>query len=169
MFALLALLVSSQASADLQRPRSGPTLELGTGPALAGRPAGFALAGQGSAGWWFGTYDDDYALGRVWAVVATARVDYLTSRGQVRITPMLEVRRGMDLLVLAPHFFVAGGAVVDDGSIGASARVGGGLKFRRTRRTGFIARLGAGADLVAGKIAPAVGLTLGVGWSSPVD
>ena len=170
MLVLAALLAGSDAHA-LQRPQSGPTLELGVGPALGGAPARFAVAGQVSAGWWAGPYDDDYALGRFWAAVATARVDVAPGTGDLRLTPLLELRRGMDLFVVAPHFFIAGGPVLglgDPSTIGAAARIGGGLKLRRTPKLGFIARLAGGADFVGGTVAASVTLTLGVGWSAPV-
>jgi hypothetical protein len=163
---LLALAVAP--SLALQRPQSGPTIELGVGPAMGARPAGFAAAGQLSLGWWFGPYDDDYALGRFWAVAATGRIDVVTRDGSVRLAPMLEIRRGMDLFVLAPHGFIAAGPLLADGGVGVTARAGGGLKFRRTRKLGFTGRLEAGVDYLAGSYSPVVGLTLGGGWSSPV-
>jgi len=175
MLVLAAWLACSDAHA-LQRVQSGPTLELGVGPALGGAPAGFELAGQASVGWWFGPYDDDYALGRFWAAAITTRAGYTTSGGALTLTPLLELRRGMDLFVVAPHFLIAGGPVIGLGGpasgtpIGIAGRVGGGLKLRRTPRTGFIARLAGGLDYTpgVGTLAASVTLTLGVGWSSPV-
>jgi hypothetical protein len=170
MLVLAAFLACSDAHA-LQRVQSGPTLELGVGPALGGAPARFAVGGQLSAGWWVGPYDEDYALGRFWAVVVTTRADFETATGSFRLAPMLELRRGMDLFVVAPHFFVAAGPVLgvgDPTTVGVTGRVGGGLKLRRTPKLGFTARLGGGVDYLGGRLSPAVGLTLGVGWSSPV-
>lgn len=169
MIVLAAFLASSDALA-LQQVQSGPTLELGVGPALGGAPARFQVAGQVSAGWWVGPYDDEYALGRFWAVVATGRFDFEPASGGLRVTPLLELRRGMDLFVVAPHFFVAGGPVLDvtgGAPVGIAGRVGGGVKLRRTKRTGIIARLGGGVDYTAGTVAASVTLTFGVGWSSP--
>ncbi|MEZ4322136.1 MAG: hypothetical protein R3F61_31985 [Myxococcota bacterium] len=170
MLVLTAFLACSDAHA-LQRIQSGPTLELGVGPALGGAPARFAVGGQLSAGWWVGPYDDDYALGRFWAVAVTGRVDLETATGAIRVAPLLELRRGMDLFVVAPHFFVAAGPVLtvtERSATGVTGRVGGGLKLRRTRKLGITARLGGGVDYVAQRLSPAVGLTFGVGWSSPV-
>ncbi|MCB9675561.1 MAG: hypothetical protein H6737_10620 [Alphaproteobacteria bacterium] len=170
MLVLAAVLACSDAHA-LQRVQSGPTLELGVGPALGGAPARFAVGGQLSAGWWVGPYDDDYALGRFWAVAVTGRADFEVVSGDLRIAPMLEIRRGMDLFVVAPHFFLAGGPVIglgDPQAVGATGRIGGGVKLRRTPKLGFTARLGGGVDYLGGKVSPAVGLTIGAGWSSPV-
>lgn len=166
MLVLAASLAVPSAHA-LQRRQAGPTLELGVGPAMAARPVGFAGAGQLSLGWWVGPYDDDYALGRFWAVAVTGRVDVLPRDGSLRVAPLLEIRRGMDLIVLAPHAFVAGGPVLTGDTLGWTARAGGGLKFRRTKTFGFTGRLEAGMDGVGAALSPVVGLTLGVGWSTP--
>ena len=171
MFAMAAIWLGSSAFA-LQEVQSGPTIELGVGPALGGRPARFALAGQASVGGWRGPYDDEYALGRFWAGVITTRVDWSPGeRGDLRVTPLFELRRGMDLFVVAPHFFAAAGPVIgfeDSGQVGVAVRVGGGLKLRRSKRLGFIGRVAGGVDVVAGSVAPSLTVTLGGGWSSPV-
>ncbi len=170
MFAMAAIWLGSSAFA-LQDVQSGPTFELGVGPALGGRPARFAVAGQASVGWWRGPYDDEYALGRFWAGVVTTRVDWAPGDGDLRITPMFELRRGMDLFVVAPHFFAAAGPVFgfeDTGRTGVAVRFGGGVKLRRSKRLGIIGRLAGGVDIVAGNVAPSLTLTLGGGWSSPV-
>lgn len=169
MWLLSALLVPS-AQGAMQKNRSGPTFELAVGPGMAGTPVRFAVAGQLTTGWWFGPYDDSYALGRFWALALTQRFDYLPSGGASRYAPMFEIRRGMDLFVIAPHLFLAGGPVVDlaaPGRLGGTLRAGGGLKFRRTRRTGIVGRLEAGADLLGGAVSPVVAVTFGVGWSTP--
>lgn len=167
---LLAALLAALPAHALQSRQSGPMLELGVGPAMAARPVGFAGAGQLSLGWWVGPYDDEYALGRFWALVVTGRIDALPRDGSVRIAPLLELRRGVDLFVLAPHGFVAAGPLIvaDGGALGATGRVGGGLKFRRSKTLGFTGRLEAGADWVGGVVSPVVALTLGGGWSKPV-
>jgi hypothetical protein len=171
MFALAAIWMGSSAFA-LQEVQSGPTIELGIGPALGGRPARAALAGQVSVGWWRGPYDDEYALGRFWAGVVTTRIDWaFPDQPDLRITPMFELRRGMDLFVVAPHFFAAAGPVFgfeDVNRVGVAVRVGGGLKLRRSKHLGFIGRLAGGVDIVAGNISPSLTVTLGGGWSSPV-
>jgi len=169
MLVLAALLAGSDALA-IQRPQSGPVLELGVGPGLGGAPAGFALAGQFSAGWWAGPYDEDYALGRFWSVLATGRVDWMSGSGALRVAPLVELRHGMDLFVVAPYYFAAAGPVLDlaGGATGGTLRVGGGIKLRRSRTVGLTARLGGGADYVDGALSASVGFTLGIGFSAPV-
>lgn len=161
---LVPLLLAALPAHAFQSPMSGPSVEIGVGGGYAAqRGAGSAHA---SLGWWFGRYDDDYALGRFTAVLATPRLD-LTSERPV-LTGLLEIRRAMDLFVLAPHYLVAAGPVYDGEHLGVALRAGGGLKFRRTPELGFVARLEAGADLVGGNVRPAVVATVGVGWSAPV-
>ena len=167
---MVLLLLLTAFAQTLQRQQSGPTLELGAGPALVGPPARFAIAGQLTAGWWFGKYDDSYGLGRFTALVAHQELTWTTSNGAFRYTPMLEFRRGMDLFVVAPHYLIAVGPVFAPGTqVGLGARVGGGLKLRRSRRMGFVGRLAGGVDWVEGRFAPAVTLTLGAGYSTPVQ
>ena len=153
----------------LQHKQSGPILELGAGIGLAGLPVRTALAGQLSVGWWLGPYDDEYALGRFTALVITNQLDYLPATGELRVSPLVEFRRAMDLFVIAPHFFVAVGPVFTTGlPPGIAARVGGGLKLRRTPKLGFIARLAGGVDYQAGALTPSLTFTVGGGYSSPL-
>lgn len=166
---MVLLLMLTALAQTLQSQQSGPTLELGVGPAMVGPPVRFAVAGQLSFGWWFGKYDDSYGLGRFTAVVAHQEFSWTPAGNRFRYTPLLELRRGMDLFVVAPHYLVAVGPVVAGNQVGVAARVGGGLKLRRSRRMGFIGRLAGGVDWIGGRFAPAVTLTLGGGYSTPVQ
>lgn len=166
----MLLVVLSLASAQtLQQKQSGPTLELGVGPSMVGPPVRFAVSGQLSLGWWFGPYDDSYALGRFNAIVLTQRLDWTPSGNAFRYAPQLELRRGMDLLAAAPHYAIAGGPLIAANTVGFTAQLGGGVKIRRSRRVGIVLRLMGGVDWIAGRFAPALNLTLGAGYSTPVQ
>lgn len=160
---LVALALSSTSAHALQRPRSGPLVEVGVGGGAA-RGRGELMV-QPTLAWWFGRYDDDYALGRFTAIGVTPRIGI--GKDGPSLSPMLEVRRSMDLFVLAPHYLITAGPTFGPTGMGVSARVGGGLKFRRSKTLGFTGRLVAGVDVIDGDVFPAVGLTVGLGWSVP--
>lgn len=162
MVVTLTLLASSAWA--LQSTQSGPLLELGVGGGLGSAQA--VGTGQLTLGWWRGRYDDDYALGRFTAFLVTQQLDL--GQQTTRYSPMAEVRRSVDLFVVAPWYGVAAGPLVANGTTGAAIRAVGGLKFRRSRKAGFTARLAGGLDVLDGRVHPAVALTLGVGWSSPI-
>lgn len=166
---MLPLFLALAHGQTLQQQVSGPLIELAAGPAMVGPPVRFAVAGHGSLGWWFGRYDDAYALGRFNAFAVTQRIDWVPAGNGIRSTSLLEFRRGMDLFVVAPHFLIGAGAVVAGGEVGGAVRIGGGLKLRRSRRLGIVARLAGGIDWIGGTFAPALSLTFGAGWSSPVQ
>lgn len=162
MLVSLTLLASSAWA--LQSTQSGPLLELGFGGGLAGTTG--VGAAQLTTGWWRGRYDDDYALGRFTGFVVTQRIDL--GRDTFRYSPMAEIRRSVDLFVLAPWYGASAGPLIANDTVGVAVRAAGGLKFRRSRKSGFTARLAAGVDVLDGQVHPAVALTLGVGWSSPI-
>lgn len=166
---MLLLALSLAHAQTLQQKQSGPTIEIGIGPSMVGPPVQFAVAGQLSLGWWFGPYDDSYALGRFNAVVLTQRLDWIPAGNTFRYAPQLELRRGMDLLAVAPHYAIAGGPLLAGGTVGFTAQVGGGLKIRRSRRVGITARLMGGVDWLQGRFAPSITLTIGGGFSTPVQ
>lgn len=166
MLLLLATLASAQ---TLTKPQSGPTIEAAVGVGFAQPRVQGQVGGQLSLGWWFGKYDDSYGLGRFSAVAITNRVDMRMTDTTFRYSPQLELRRGMDLLVIAPHYLIAGGPVFDAGQVGVAGRIGGGLKLRRSRRVGIVARLVGGVDYVGGVVSAALSFTLGIGYSTPVQ
>ncbi|MEM6930257.1 MAG: hypothetical protein AAF602_25175, partial [Myxococcota bacterium] len=106
--------------ASLSRPQAGPALDVGGGIGWSGEPV--AVAAQLSAGGWFGRYDDDFAIGRHWWFGATGRLRARSAR--VEIAPMIEIRRGIDLLVAGVQGFVAGGVVLDVGRAEEARPVG---------------------------------------------
>jgi hypothetical protein len=180
MPALLSLLVPSALA--LTSHQSGPSLDLAAGLGLRGAPSSPsggptplrpAVGGDLSLGWWVGTYDDQYAFGKYWWIGASGRVDWRPEA--LGITPMLEVRRGLELFVAGIAPFVAGGptlSVVSDGAsvpVGLSARAGAMAKFRRTRFVGISLRVEAGADVVRAKPGFAGGVLFGVSWARPAQ
>jgi hypothetical protein len=131
----------------LTLPTSGPGVDIGAGLAVASGPLAARLGLAGSAGWWFGHYDDQYALGRYWWVGPTVRVDLLPQVESV--ATLVELRRGTDLVVAGVAPLVAAGPIWVDGQLGGAARVGVIAEFRRTRYHGVTLRLEAGANIGA--------------------
>jgi hypothetical protein len=117
-------------------------------------------------GWFRGQFDDQFSFGRYWWVGPTGRVD--VGIDGWRVTPMVELRRGLDLLVAGVSYGVAGGAVVTPEGTGWTARGVGIGRFRRTRALSFTSRLEAGVDGVGGAVGFAGGLTVGVTLASPL-
>lgn len=166
---LLALLLTGVADAALTDDRSGPSFDLAVGGSLQVPPVLGGVTGFASLGWWVGTYDDSYAIGRYWSVNLNGRIDYQPD-GATRIAPALELRRGVDLVVVGWYFGVGGGPVaVLDGPVGAGGRLAFGAEFRRTRFLGLTLRLEAGADAVGDRVAGAGALLLGFQFSRPGD
>jgi hypothetical protein len=144
----------------------GPALDLGVGLGVGAAPARPMLGIAASAGWWVGTYDDEYAFGRYWALGPTVRVDL--GRG-ARVAPTLELRRGLELFVAGVAPFVAVGPVLTGDGVGATARIGLNGKLRRTRSVGLTVRFEGGADWVAGAPSFTGGLLLGGAWARPIS
>lgn len=164
---MLALLLAPSAHA-LTEPRSGVSLDLAAGGGLHAPPALGDVVGFGSLGWWVGTYDDSYAIGRYWSVHVNGRVD-VPPKADLRIAPQVEVRRGVDLVVAGWFFGLNGGPLLAGDSLGAGGRALFGAEFRRTRYWGLTLRLEAGVDSVGGEIAGAGSAVLGVQFSRPAD
>lgn len=171
---LLSLWLAAAPAHAITGIENGPLLELGAGLGVTGSPVQAAVGGQFSAGWWVGTYDTAYAFGRYWAVVSTTRIDALPATGTWSLAPMLEVRRGIDIFVANPAFFVGGGPVLalpvgNDGAtaLGATGRTGLAFKLRRSRFWGLTFRVEGGVDAIGGRIQPAGGVLLGGGFARP--
>lgn len=165
---LIAALLASPAAA-LTAHQSGPLADLGVGVGFGGAPVPAdgvpssrpltAVSPEAalSLGWWWGVYDDQYAFGRYWAVVANGHADW--RRDALVITPTVEVRRGLELIVVGLYGGLGGGAVLGpEGAPGWTARASAGAKLRRTRFFGLSLRLEAGVD--------AIGDTMGFGGAA---
>jgi hypothetical protein len=159
------VLTCAGAALALTSPQSGPGVEVTAGLGLADAPVSARLGAAVSAGWWFGHYDDQYSLGRYTWIGPTVRAEVLP--GDLRVAPMLELRRGIDLVVAGVAPFVAGGPLLAGDALGGTARAGVVAKFRRTRHLGFVLRLEAGADFLGGATFSG-GALLGVAFSRPL-
>ena len=168
---LLSLMLPTSAFA-LTGARHGIGADVSAGVSLASvgaRPHFGAMLG---AGWWSGRWDDAYAIGRYWQVGVTGRFD-TQFNGGVRIAPMLEARRGIEVLVAGVIPFVAGGIVTstggdpDDDGFGFTGRGGVIGKFRWHRRHGGTLRLEAGVDVLGGQPQFTGSLLLGFQFSQP--
>ncbi len=168
MAALLVLLLNVAPAHAITEDSSGPYVEVSAGLGLSEKPLTASPGWAGSAGWWFGPYDKAYSIGRFTGVGATVRQD-LSSAG-LRTVPMLEVRRGLDLIVANAHGFLGGGPVLLANSRhppGIAARAGFGARFRFHRFWGVGLRLEAGADVTGGQVAGAGAALLSLAWTRP--
>lgn len=159
---ILLLLALSTAQAAITADRTGGYVDVTGGFATAGGPA---FAAHLSFGAWRGKYDEDLSFGRFWGGGLTLRQDWRS--GGLRTAYLLEARRGMDLVVVGAHGFVAGGPLLVQGGaageeLGATGRLGGAVEFRRSRTLGVALRLEGGVDAVGGAVTPAAAVTLGV-------
>lgn len=163
----LSLWLSLSPALALTSKQGGPSFDLAAGLGLRGAPVHPAVGGQLSLGWWTGVYDDQYAFGRYWWIGTTVRADWRPDT--FGLTPMLEIRRGLELIVVGVAPFVAGGLTVDPGgdTLGATGRAGVELKFRRSRYWGLSLRLEAGADVVDSTVGFAGGALIGVSFARP--
>jgi hypothetical protein len=167
MWSTLCLWLSSPALA-LTQVQGGPAFDLAAGLGLRGAPLRPALGGQASFGWWSGVYDDQYAFGRYWWLGATVRADWRPDA--FGLTPMIELRRGIELIVVGVAPFVAGGLTLqpDGGVLGFTGRAGVGLKLRRTRYFGLSLRVEAGVDVVDEQVGFAGGVLVGPSFARPL-
>lgn len=143
--------------------QAGPYVEIAGGLGITHPDLAAGAGWEAGAGVWIGKYDDVYAIGKYTSFGITLRQDY--SDG-LHTATMLEVRRGFDIIV-AFHFFVAGGAEVIGNQLHWTARLGGGIKYRFTRFWGAHLRLELGATVGQGVVGARAGLVLGVVFSRP--
>lgn len=161
---MLALALVASASA-LTSPQSGPGAELAVGLGLGGERVAAHVGGVAAVGWWFGHYDDQYSLGRYWWVGPAVRADWRP--GGVRIAPLLEVRRGVDLLVVGVAPLIAAGPVWSDGTLGWTARLGLIAELRRTRSWSADLRLEAGVEVFGSAVGFSGAALVGGSFSRP--
>jgi hypothetical protein len=160
--------VSSSPALALTAVQSGPGVDLAAGLGLGGHPVAAHVGGQLSLGWWSGTYDDQYAFGRYWWVGPTGRVDWQADT--LRVAPMLEIRRGIELIVVGLSIGAAGGPLlrVEDGTdVGWTARALGQVKLRRSRFWGFSLRVEAGVDGFGDRVGFTGAMLLGGSFARP--
>lgn len=193
MIALLLSLWLQEAHAGLAGPAAGVQVDLGAGLGVGDLPwtpgVGWTLA----VGGWWGRYDEEGALGRHVAVLARVRQDL--QQGELRTYPGLEVRRGIDLLVVglrfggfvAPvlHTRLAGDLLLaprpgapfappePTALTGVTARALGAVAWRFRPPAALVLRLEAGVDVDARSgapqpVEPALGVLLGFEFSPRV-
>jgi hypothetical protein len=178
---LLLLLLASPARADLGGRRAGFWGDVGAGLGVADRPWSPGVGWTIAAGGWFGRYDDSFAIGRRVDVGVRLRQDFLlasgsepSSRDRLLSAPMIEARRGIDLLVVALRFGGSAGPLIryDLGDptsvdVGGTVRANGAVGWRFDPRASLMLRLEAGIDVLDQKVAPTLGLTLGIEVAAP--
>lgn len=163
---LLSLLVpcAAQAFTSVQH---GPYLHAGPGLAIGiGSPVQVWPAWRAGGGWWLGRYDEVYALGRYTAVGLDVRQGW--RRGVLSTQPMLEVRRGTDVLVIGYHAFLAAGPEFAGGELGLVALLGAGLKWRFKPHLGLMLRVGGGVAWMDGATSGRGVVELNLEWSQPL-
>lgn len=173
----LALFAPAQAHAQLAGPRAGVWFDLSGGLATGDLPY---VAGTGwsvGLGGWAGRYDSSFALGRSWGAGARLRQDVLfTAAGPVlRTAPLLEARRGIDLLVVGFDISLLGGPLwqTDLGGAGTrfaggTTRLAGGVRYRFKPEINALVRLEAGIDIDQLQVQPVLGLTVGIAYATPL-
>ncbi|TNE90093.1 MAG: hypothetical protein EP330_09705 [Deltaproteobacteria bacterium] len=161
---LLAALLLAPTAEAFTLDRHGIWLQGAGGFAVDNR--GIGPAWQLGGGYWWGNYDRDYALGRYWGLGLTARQDYI--RGELSTVPLVELRRGNDLIVAGLHWFLSAGPVIRPEAIGVEGRLGGGGRFRVNPSNSLFIRLEAGGGYVDG-LHVGGGLVVGMLWSRPTD
>jgi hypothetical protein len=150
----LFIALTAMAHAQFAEKTTGPYVDVAGGLGMGDAPMAAGPGWMGAAGWWFGRYDEAYAIGRYISIGATVRQDWVhlsQKSATVRTAPMLELRRGNDLIVAGLSGFVAGGPVIvqtaRQRTVNYTARAGIGAEFRRHRFWGLTLRLEGGADI----------------------
>lgn len=168
----MLLLFTMCSALALTARQGGPSIDLGAGLSLGGSPFAANAGGHFALGWWTGTYDDQFSFGKYWSFGLSNRFDFGLTDQRWSLAPMFEIRRGLELIVVGVHPFLAGGPILvaqgdEDLAIGWTARAGIGGKFRRSRFFGLTARIEGGVDSAAGAVSPAFSLLLGGAFARP--
>lgn len=168
---MLVLILSLLSPAHaLTMDRAGLTWDLSAGAGMQippGQAQGTALLGLS---WWWGPYDSSYAIGRYWSVGLVDRLDGIP--GTLELSPMVEVRRGVDLIVVGWAMGLGVGPAIrltDENTLGATARASLTGEFRRHRFWSLSLRLEAGATMIGGTASGVGGILLGTQFSRPFD
>lgn len=168
MTALLTVWTLASAFA-ITEPQTGGRVELGAGLGLSGGPVQPAFGGHLHLALFRGQFDKAFSIGQYWEAGVTGRVDTRFD-GTARIAPMVELRRGTDVVVASASPFLAGGPLVvtgPDAAVGWTARGGLATTYRAHRFRGLVLRLEAGADVVQGRATFAGGVILGLSLGRP--
>ena len=133
-----------------------------------------SVGGSAGAGFWFGQYDDAYALGKFVGLGTHLSVEH-SQRGTL-LTPQLELRRGWDILLAQ----INGSLRVGSEFVAASptqsprwrASLGGQVKYRYHRYWGAFLNMHGGVITAMepnGPLRPTLNMSLGLAWSAPVS
>ncbi|MFT6142921.1 MAG: hypothetical protein ACJAZO_000083 [Myxococcota bacterium] len=161
----LALFVAVDAAA-ITEPDSGGWIGAATGLAIDTKAdLGVGLGWQATAGLWFGKHDGVYAFGKYTGIGVTVRQAYLS--GNLVTEPMLELRRGADIVVVTTQLFVSGGPQIAYGEVGAVLLAGGGIKYRMSPQFGIVVRAELGVSVLAGSWAFRNNIVAGVEFAAP--
>lgn len=162
---LLVLLAAPTASAFTE-PDSGGWVGASSGLAIDSHaPFGAGLGWQATAGLWFGKHDAVYAFGKYTGVGVTLRQAYL--RGDLITEPMLELRRGADIVVVTTQLFLSGGPQIRAGQVGATFLGGAGIKYRITPQFGLVLRAEVGTSVQQGSWGFRSNAVFGVEFAAP--
>lgn len=171
MTLLLILLLSAPAHAQFAERMSGPYVDVAGGLGMGGTPFRPGIGWMAGFGWWGGRYDTAYAIGRYNSIGLNLRQDWLPSSKALRTTPMLEIRKGNDLIVAGVYGFLAGGPTLATAKgqtvAGGSARGGFGAEFRRHKFWGLTLRFEGGVDYIDAHASGVFATLLGVQFSRP--
>ena len=163
----IAVAVACLLSVDshaLTTPQSGLWVQ-GLGGLSVSR-VGAAPGWQVGAGWWWGNYDREYALGRYWGLGVAAHQEW--SQGGLRTSPQLELRRGNDVIVVGTHWFLSAGPSIAEADLGVEARAGFGGRFRFNPSVSGLVRLEARGGLQDNDWHAGGALVVGVQWARPL-
>ena len=136
----------------------GPYIDVAAGLGMGDAPMVAGTGWMAGFGWWLGRYDGAYAIGRYTSIGLNVRQDlvhFSRAKGsppmQLRTAPMIELRKGNDLIVGGVSAFIGGGPLLltdhNGLSLDYTARAGVGAEFRRHRYWGLTLRLEGGIDI----------------------
>lgn len=172
---LFALIASGPAHAELAGDRAGVWAHLAAGLGSGDAPFRAGVGWSAALGGWVGRYDDSFSIGRHVGFGAVVRQDLIFRPDAtiLRTAPMLQVHRGIDLLVVGLELGGAVGPLLqttlggETVVTGGTARLVGALKYRFERRTSLLLRLDVGVDVETDAVQPSLGLVLGFQFAGP--
>ena len=136
MKSILFGLFLTQSAHAFTTPQYGPYLDAGGIAAIPVYNADWSGGATLSGGLWFGNYDSVYAMGKYTSLGLTTN---LTHHRQIE--SLVEVRRGIELLVLSVFAIGGGGVNYLSSNLTPTAHLGVGIKRRHTPHLGWSVRL----------------------------
>lgn len=136
MKTLIFGLLFTQSAQAFTTPQFGPYVDVGGTTAIPIYSADWLGGGTLSAGLWFGNYDSVYAMGKYTSLGLTTNIAL-----HQEIESLLEIRRGVDMLVVSVFGLGGGGFRYMPSHIAPTAHLGVGIKRRHTPYIGWSVRL----------------------------